>query len=163
ARVASRGDRSLPLRRGGGVYVDRRPRPRRQPAVRDAALRRDRQVRRSGASRPRAVGDRADRRSRRALRLSRARQRRRAHRGALDRELVRSALTPHVELAGGHLGYRIVDTGRIRPQLSDLNVSRVDGLEPALHAWRSAAFRYWSVDGWLEVESIAPLLGRLDA
>jgi ATP-dependent RNA helicase SUPV3L1/SUV3 len=78
-------------------------------------------------------------------------------------ELVRDALTPHVELPGGQLGYRIVDTGRIRPQLSDLNVTRVDELEPALHAWRSAALRFWSVDGWLEVESIAPLLGRLDA
>jgi ATP-dependent RNA helicase SUPV3L1/SUV3 len=78
-------------------------------------------------------------------------------------ELVRDALTPHVELPGGQLGYRIVVTGRIRPQLSDLNVTRVDELEPALHAWRSAALRFWSVDGWLEVESIAPLLGRLDA
>jgi ATP-dependent RNA helicase SUPV3L1/SUV3 len=80
-----------------------------------------------------------------------------------DPELVRSALTPHVELAGGHYGYRVVDTGRIRPQLSDLNVARVDELEPALHAWRQAALRYWSVEGWLTVESIAPLLSRLDA
>jgi ATP-dependent RNA helicase SUPV3L1/SUV3 len=80
-----------------------------------------------------------------------------------DPELIRAALTPHVELPGGHWGYRVVDTGRIRPQLSDLNVQRVDELEPALHAWRHAALRYWSVDGWLEVESIAPLLARLDA
>jgi ATP-dependent RNA helicase SUPV3L1/SUV3 len=78
-------------------------------------------------------------------------------------ELVRDALTPHVELPGGHLGYRIVDTGRLRPQLADLNVMRVDELEPALHAWRNAALRYWSVDGWLDVESIQPLLARLDA
>jgi ATP-dependent RNA helicase SUPV3L1/SUV3 len=78
-------------------------------------------------------------------------------------ELVRDALTPHVELPGGHLGYRIVDTGRLRPQLSDLNVTRVDEIEPALHAWRNAALRYWSDDGWLNVESIQPLLGRLDA
>ncbi|MGH2935731.1 MAG: hypothetical protein ACRDL2_14630, partial [Gaiellaceae bacterium] len=80
-----------------------------------------------------------------------------------DPELVQSALTPDVELGDGHWGYRIVDTGRIRPQLSDLNVSRVDELEPALHAWRAAALSYWSVDGWLEVESTAPLLARLDA
>src|SRR5437762_5892522 len=53
-----------------------------------------------------------------------------------DPELVRAALTPHVELPGGHLGYRVVDTGRLRPQLSDLNVRNVDELEPALHAWR---------------------------
>jgi ATP-dependent RNA helicase SUPV3L1/SUV3 len=81
-----------------------------------------------------------------------------------DPELVRNALTPHVKL-DGHWGYRVVDTGRIRPQLSDLNVARVDELEPALHAWRHAALRSWShgVDGWLTVESIAPLLARLDA
>lgn len=79
-----------------------------------------------------------------------------------DPELVQSALTPHVELVDGHFGYRVVDTGRIRPQLSDLNVKRVDELEPALHAWRHAALRYWSVDGWLTVESIQPLLARLD-
>ncbi len=80
-----------------------------------------------------------------------------------DPELVRDALTPHVELPGGHLGYRIVDTGRLRPQLADLNVTRVDEIEPALHAWRNAALRYWSVEGWLDVESIQPLLARLDA
>src|SRR4051812_34315869 len=78
-------------------------------------------------------------------------------------ELVRDALTPHVELPGGHWGYRVVDTGRLRPQLADLNVQRVDELEPALHAWRHAALRFWSVDGWLTVESIQPLLARLDA
>ncbi len=80
-----------------------------------------------------------------------------------DPELVRAALTPHVELPGGHWGYRVVETGRLRPQLSDLNVTKVDELEPALHAWRQAALRYWSVDGWLTVESIQPLLARLDA
>ena len=80
-----------------------------------------------------------------------------------DPELVRDALKPHVELPGGHFGYRVVDTGRLRPQLSDLNVTRVDELEPALLAWRQAALRYWSVDGWLTVESIQPLLARLDA
>jgi ATP-dependent RNA helicase SUPV3L1/SUV3 len=79
-----------------------------------------------------------------------------------DPELVQSALTPHVELDSGHYGYRVVDTGRIRPQLSDLNVQRIDEIEPALHAWRHAALRYWSVDGWLTVESIQPLLARLD-
>ncbi|HKI92606.1 MAG TPA: helicase-related protein, partial [Gaiellaceae bacterium] len=80
-----------------------------------------------------------------------------------DPEIVRDALTPQVELPGGHRGYRIVDTGRLRPQLSDLNVTRVDELEPALHAWRQAALAYWSVEGWLTVESIQPLLARLDA
>ncbi len=79
-----------------------------------------------------------------------------------DPELVREALVPHVPIEDGHLGYRVVDSGRLRPQLSDLDVSRVDELEPALHAWRHAALRYWSVDGWLTVESIQPLLARLD-
>jgi ATP-dependent RNA helicase SUPV3L1/SUV3 len=78
-------------------------------------------------------------------------------------ELVQDALTPHVEPPGGHLGYRIVDTGRLRPQLADLNVTRVDEIEPALHAWRNAALRYWTDEGWLQVESIQPLLARLDA
>src|SRR5882724_5442649 len=80
-----------------------------------------------------------------------------------DPELVRAALTPHVELPGGHWGYRVVDTGRLRPQLGDLNVAAVDEIEPALHAWRNAAIRYWSDEGWLTVESISPLLSRLDA
>lgn len=80
-----------------------------------------------------------------------------------DPELIRDALTPHVELPGGHRGYRVVDTGRLRPQLSDLNVTLVDELEPALHAWRQAALAFWSIDGWLTVESIQPLLARLDA
>ena len=77
--------------------------------------------------------------------------------------LVESALTPHVQIENDHYGYRIVDTGRLRPQLSDLNITRVDEIEPALHAWRQAALRYWSIDGWLTVESIQPLLARLDA
>jgi hypothetical protein len=68
-----------------------------------------------------------------------------------------------VPIEDGHLGYRVVDSGRLRPQLSDLNVSQVDELEPALHAWRHAALRFWSVDGWLTVESIQPQLARLDA
>src|SRR5262249_11042522 len=80
-----------------------------------------------------------------------------------DPDLVRAALVPHVPIEDGHLGYRVVDSRRLRPQLSDLNVTRVDDLEPPLHAWRHAALRYWSVDGWLEVESIQPLLARLDA
>ena len=80
-----------------------------------------------------------------------------------DAELVHDALVPHVRIEDGRLGYRIVDSGRLRPQLSDLNVRGVDELEPGLYAWRRAALSYWSVDGWLTVESIQPLLARLDA
>jgi len=80
-----------------------------------------------------------------------------------DPALVRDALTPTVELPGGHRGYRIVDTGRLRPQLSDLNVSTPEELAPALRAWRNVALSLIGADSWLTVESIAPLLARLDA
>ena len=40
-----------------------------------------------------------------------------------DPELVRAALVPQVPIENGHLGYRIVDSGRLRPQLSDLRES----------------------------------------
>jgi ATP-dependent RNA helicase SUPV3L1/SUV3 len=80
-----------------------------------------------------------------------------------DPALIRAALTPTVELPGGHRGYRIVDTGRLRPQLSDLNVSAPQELAPALRAWRNAALSLIGADSWLTVESIAPLLARLDA
>jgi ATP-dependent RNA helicase SUPV3L1/SUV3 len=77
--------------------------------------------------------------------------------------LVQQALVPHVEIEDGLFGYRRVETGRLRPQLADLNISLVDEIEPALHAWRRAALRYWSAEGWLSVESVQPLLARLDA
>ena len=80
-----------------------------------------------------------------------------------DPGLVRDALTPTVELPGGHLGYRVVDTGRLRPQLADLNVTRLPEVGPALQAWRHAALAYWGAESWLTVESIQPLLARLDA
>ncbi|HZS23864.1 MAG TPA: helicase-related protein [Gaiellaceae bacterium] len=77
-------------------------------------------------------------------------------------QLVQAALRPRVVIEDGLLGYRRVDTGRLRPQLDDLNVSRVEELEPALNAWRQAALAYWSIEGWLSVESVQPLLARLD-
>jgi ATP-dependent RNA helicase SUPV3L1/SUV3 len=80
-----------------------------------------------------------------------------------DPRLVREALTPTVELPGGHLGYRIVDTGRLRPQLQDLNVVHPRELTSALQAWRQAALAYWGAASWLTVESIGPTLSRLDA
>jgi ATP-dependent RNA helicase SUPV3L1/SUV3 len=80
-----------------------------------------------------------------------------------DPSLIESALHPHVQLPGGHLGYRIVDTGRLRPRLEDLPVERPEQLPAALRAWHTAALRQWADDGWLSVESIGPLLVRLDA
>ena len=80
-----------------------------------------------------------------------------------DPDLIESALTPHVPLPGGHMGYRVVDTARIRPRLEDLPVESPQQLAAALRAWHTAALRRWATEGWLSVESIGPLLVRLDA
>ena len=80
-----------------------------------------------------------------------------------DPDLIESALTPHVPLPGGHMGYRVVDTARIRPRLEDLPVEGPQQLAAALRAWHTAALRRWATEGWLSVESIGPLLVRLDA
>jgi ATP-dependent RNA helicase SUPV3L1/SUV3 len=80
-----------------------------------------------------------------------------------DPGLIESALTPHVPLEGGHFGYRVVDTARLRPRLEDLPVESPKQLPAALRAWHNAALRQWATDGWLSVESIGPLLTRLDA
>jgi ATP-dependent RNA helicase SUPV3L1/SUV3 len=78
-----------------------------------------------------------------------------------DPDLVRDALEPHVELPHGHLGYRIVDEARIGPRLSDLNVEDPRELDAALGAWHRVAVRQWAQEGWLAVESLAPIRGRL--
>ena len=83
AGVAAARDRALHERAGDGLLRDRRARPRRQPPLRDAALRRVAEVRRRGAARPARLGDRADRGPCRPLRPGRARPRRRAHRDRL--------------------------------------------------------------------------------
>ncbi len=80
-----------------------------------------------------------------------------------DPELVRSALEPHVELPHGHRGYRIVDEARIGPRLGDLNVEDPRDLDAALAAWHRVAVRQWAREGWLAVESLAPIRGRLGA
>jgi ATP-dependent RNA helicase SUPV3L1/SUV3 len=79
-----------------------------------------------------------------------------------DPELVDSALRPHVRLPDGQLGYGVVDTGRIRPRLSDLGVTETWQLAPAHSAWHRAALREYATEGWLAVESIAPTSARLD-
>ena len=79
-----------------------------------------------------------------------------------DAQIVESALVPHVELGDGHFGYRIVDTARIRPRLEDLPIENPAQLAAALRAWHTAALRQWATEGWLSVESIGPLLNRLD-
>ena len=79
-----------------------------------------------------------------------------------DPDLIESALTPHVPLPGGHMGYRVVDTARVRPRLEDLPIDGPGQLTAALRAWYAAALRQWATDGWLSVESIEPLLVRLD-
>ena len=79
-----------------------------------------------------------------------------------DPKLVESALVPHVPIGDGHYGYRIVDTARLRPRLEDLPIESPLQLPAALRAWHNAALRQWATEGWLSVESIGPLLGRLD-
>jgi ATP-dependent RNA helicase SUPV3L1/SUV3 len=83
--------------------------------------------------------------------------------GEADADLVRSALEPHVELPGGHRGYRVVDEARIRPRLSDLGVREPIHLDAALVAWHRVAIREWAFESWLAVESLQPLRMRLDA
>ena len=80
-----------------------------------------------------------------------------------DPDLVEAALVPHVEIEDGHFGYRIVEEARIRPRLEDLPVESPAQLPAALRAWHNAALRQWATEGWLSVESIGPVLGRLDA
>src|SRR5262245_28191005 len=80
-----------------------------------------------------------------------------------DPVLVESALEPHVELPGGHRGYRIVDEARIRPRLADLGVEDPRDLDAALAAWHRVATREWQHESWLAVESLAPLRLRLAA
>lgn len=80
-----------------------------------------------------------------------------------DPDLVESALAPHVELPGGHFGYRVVDRGRLRPRLDDLDVDELRHLGPALEAWHRVAAREWAGSSWVTVESIVPLAARLDA
>ena len=83
--------------------------------------------------------------------------------GVPDPELVESALEPHVRLPGGHLGYRVVDEARIRPQLSDLGVEDPLQLDAALVAWHRVAVREWAHESWLSVESLQPIRLRLQA
>jgi ATP-dependent RNA helicase SUPV3L1/SUV3 len=60
------------------------------------------------------------------------------------------------------MGYRVVDTARIRPRLEDLPVETPQQLAAALRAWHTAALRRWATEGWLSVESIGPLLVRFE-
>jgi ATP-dependent RNA helicase SUPV3L1/SUV3 len=78
-----------------------------------------------------------------------------------DPELVESALEPHVELPEGHRGYRIVDEARIGPRLGDLGIDEPRDLDAALAAWHRVAVRQWAHEGWLAVESLQPIRGRL--
>jgi ATP-dependent RNA helicase SUPV3L1/SUV3 len=78
-----------------------------------------------------------------------------------DPDLVESALVPHVPLTDGQLGYRVVDEARIGPRLSDLAVDDPRELDAALAAWHRVATRQWATDGWLSVESLQPIRGRL--
>ena len=165
--VAPSRDRPLPERPGRRLLRHRRARPRRQPPLRDAALRRDEEVRRPGAARPARVGDRADRRPRRPLRPRRARPRRRAHRdrlGAGRPGAGRVGARRRTSSSRAGISATASSTRRgIRPRLEDLPIESPQQLPAALRAWHNAALRQWATEGWLSVESIGPLLARLDA
>ena len=83
--------------------------------------------------------------------------------GTADPGLVESALEPHIQLPGGHWGYRIVDEARIRPRLSELGIENPADLDAALDAWHRVALREWAFEGWLAVESLQPIRLRLQA
>ena len=83
--------------------------------------------------------------------------------GEVDAKLVSSALEPHVQLPGGHRGYRAVDEARIRPRLSDLGVDDPVDLDAALAAWHRVATREWAHETWLALESLQPIRLRLEA
>jgi ATP-dependent RNA helicase SUPV3L1/SUV3 len=76
--------------------------------------------------------------------------------------LVEAALVPPLELEPGVRGYRIVDTGRLRPRLEELAVERADELPVALVAWQREAGRLVADSGWLELEPIDGTLARLE-
>jgi ATP-dependent RNA helicase SUPV3L1/SUV3 len=78
-----------------------------------------------------------------------------------DPGVVESALVPQVKVGEGMTGYRIVDEARIRPRLADLGVADPRELDAALAAWHRVALREWAREGWLAVESLAPIRGRL--
>jgi ATP-dependent RNA helicase SUPV3L1/SUV3 len=78
-----------------------------------------------------------------------------------DPDLVEAALVPHVSLPDGHHGYRVVDEARIGPRLSDLSVEDPRELDAALGGWHRVATREWAYEGWLAVESLQPIRGRL--
>ena len=165
ARVAPRGDRPVPPRERGRLRRHRRARARCQPPLRDAALRRDDEVRRRVERRdllPWELAQIAGRAGRFGLVE-------RGHVGVLvglpwasaDPEIVESALEPHVELPEGHRGYRIVDEARIGPRLGDLGIDDPRDLDAALAAWHRVATRQWAHESWLAVESLQPIRGRL--
>ncbi|MSO58569.1 MAG: helicase [Thermoleophilia bacterium] len=81
--------------------------------------------------------------------------------GQTDPELVKQALEPTVDVGDGLRGYRIVDEARIGPRFSDLGVESPAELDSALEAWHRVATRRWAKEGWLAVESLQPIRGRL--
>src|SRR4029453_14531190 len=83
--------------------------------------------------------------------------------GSADPELVENALEPHVQLPGGHLGYRAVDEARIRPQLTDLGVEDPLQLDAGPGAWPRGGLGGGAFESWLAVESLQPLRLRLQA
>ena len=106
--LAARGDRPLPRGERGRLRRDRRARARRQPPLRDAALRRDDEVRRGAAARPAARGSSPRSPVARGASGSSSAATSACSSASpwasADPEIVESALEPHVELPEGHRG-----------------------------------------------------------
>jgi ATP-dependent RNA helicase SUPV3L1/SUV3 len=81
-----------------------------------------------------------------------------------DAGLVHDALQPPLVLdtpAGPARGYRVISTGRLRPDLGELGCVSAGELPAALTAWQQAWACRADRPGWLHAEDPAPLLERL--
>lgn len=78
-----------------------------------------------------------------------------------DPRVIRSGLTPLVEVEPGVWGYRRVHAARLRPSLEDLGVREAVELPRALLAWSAAAKPLVAAHPWLSLEPVHELLARL--
>ena len=145
----------------------RRARPRGQPPLRDAALRRDDEVRRRVATRPAAVGARADRRPGGALRARRARARRRADGRAVGERRPgdrRGGARSPTSCCPRATSATASSTRRASGRGSPISASTIRGASTPRSPPGTASRRAsWAYESWLAVESLTPDPGRLAA
>lgn len=73
---------------------------------------------------------------------------------------IHKALTPSIEIEPGVFGYRRITTGRVAPDLQDLNVTVTRHLPRALHEWERQARTAFADHEWVDLEDITPLRRR---